>query len=376
MTVDSRKRLRRLIANTALFAFSLIASLVLAEGLMRRLYPQKLSLNVSQWDPYVGFTNIPGLTGYSATSDYVMHVTINSRGLRDREFDYAKPRNVFRIGLFGDSFTFGEGVQNDETYAKILERLLNAPPRSGPGPGMTIEVLNFGVGKTGTSHQLAFFQKEGTKYQLDLVVLGFLARNDFDDNWGGVFYLRGDSLIHNPGAYSTVRRMQRVLYATPGYKWAATRSHLVNLFRKTATIMDDRARTRRAASVNETGKEASADTNLQRVRLTARLIEEFSRQAGGHGAAFLLVNLPARGQKPASEYGSEEVPPVYVSNCARLLKEVRDKEIPVLDLVPAFSTLPASTHYFTNDAHMTRLGHQAIARNLHQYLEKGMVPVP
>jgi hypothetical protein len=71
----------------------------LAEGFLRRFYPQKLSLNVSRWDPYVGFSNIPGAEGFSETSDYVMRVTINSRGLRDREIPYSKPRDVFRRRL-------------------------------------------------------------------------------------------------------------------------------------------------------------------------------------------------------------------------------------------------------------------------------------
>jgi lysophospholipase L1-like esterase len=366
-------RLGRVLANTALIAGSLIISLLLAEGLVRRFFPQKLSLNVSQWDPYVGFTNIPGLTGYSATSDYVMHVKINSRGLRDREIGYAKPPNVFRIGLFGDSFTFGEGVQNHETYAKILEALLNTRVRRDT----TIEVLNFGIGKTGTSHQLAFFQKEGTKYGLDLVLLGFLARNDFEDNWGGVFFLRNDSLVHNPGAYSTVRKIQRVVYAMPGYKWAATRSHLVNLFRKTATVIDDRARTRRAGSFNQASTDSTDDVSLQWVRLTVRLVEKFNREARSRGAGFVFVNLPAREQKVASEYGREETVPAYIANGARLMSELRDKQIPVVDLVPALSAAPASTHYFTNDAHMTRTGHEVIARALYQHLVANkMVPVP
>jgi hypothetical protein len=87
-------------------------------------------------------------------------------------------------GLFGDSFTFGEGVQNHESYPKILEELLNRT-RSPHSQAKAIEVLNFGIGKTGTSHQLAFYQKEGAKYQLDLVIVSFFCGNDFSDNWSG-----------------------------------------------------------------------------------------------------------------------------------------------------------------------------------------------
>jgi hypothetical protein len=305
-----------------------------------------------------------------------MHISINSRGLRDREFDYIKPRHVFRIGLFGDSFTFGEGVQNNESYPKILEELLNGA-RSPHGEGKAIEVLNFGIGKTGTSHQLALYQTEGTKYQLDLVIVGFFAGNDFSDNWSGVFYLKGDSLVHQAGTYSRIRKIQRVLYAIPGYKWAATHSHLVNLFRKAATILDDRARMRTAASFNELREDGSADTSFQEVQLTARLIEEFDRHAGLHGSDFMLVNLPKRGQRPASAYRSKELIPPHVLKSDQLLTRLREKQIRTLDLVPLFSALPESTHYFVRDGHMTKAGYEAVARSLHQYLlENALVSVP
>ena len=134
MKVGSRARFSRFITSVFLVVCSVIASVLLAEGFIRVFYPQKLFFNVTQWDPYVGFSNTPSLKGHSRTSEFDMHISINSRGLRDREIDYLKPHHVFRIGLFGDSFTFGEGVQNNETYPKILEELLNRG-RSPSQPG-------------------------------------------------------------------------------------------------------------------------------------------------------------------------------------------------------------------------------------------------
>ncbi len=227
--------------NVLLLLFSIVISLVLGEISVRIFSPQELRFNISQWDKYVGFNNIPNIEGYTERPEFKMFVKINSHGLRDREYPYQKPPNTVRIGVFGDSYTFGEGVQNDETYAKRLENMFRTNSDL-KRLGINVEVLNFGIGKTGTSHQLALYQKEGKKYNLDIVILGFLSRNDFDDNWSGVFYLRNDELIHNPAAYSTVRRMQKIVYYIPFYKWASTHSHLVNLFRKIATIYDDRRR--------------------------------------------------------------------------------------------------------------------------------------
>ena len=160
--------------NGAITLVSIVVTLLMLEMMVRVFSPQELRLNFSQWDEYVGFINIPGAEGATVHQDYRMTVSINSKGLRDREIDYPKANNTYRIGIFGDSFTFGEGVQNNETYPKLLENLLNADERLNAF-GKKMEVLNFGIGKTGTSHQYAFYRKEGKKYHLDLVIVGFLA---------------------------------------------------------------------------------------------------------------------------------------------------------------------------------------------------------
>ncbi|MBW2737526.1 MAG: hypothetical protein JRE64_01485 [Deltaproteobacteria bacterium] len=342
-------------------------SLLLGEIIVRIVSPQKLSLNVTQWDPYVGFLNIPNIEGFSRTQDFIMHVKINSRGLRDREFELSKPSGTFRIGVFGDSFTFGEGVQNEEAYPKILEKILKRDTRLIQSR-TNVEVINFGLGKTGTSQQLALYQQEGTKYDLDCVILGFLSGNDFTDNWGGVFSLRDDKLIHNAANYSFVRRIQRILYRIPFYGWLATHSHLVNLFRKAATLYDDSARMRRAAMAQGgIGKKNSEEEYLMSY-LTLRLIKEFQREVLQNGSSFLIVNLPEKDQKNISDYVGGEAIPQYVVRCEALKFSLIDKNIRVLDLIPVFSSLSKSHYYFEHDGHMTKCGHQVIASNVYEFV--------
>jgi hypothetical protein len=64
---------------------------------------------------------------------------INSQGIR-AEHDYARgvPPNTIRVSAFGDSFTFGNDVTNDDIWESQLEA---RDPR--------FEVLNFGVGAYG-----------------------------------------------------------------------------------------------------------------------------------------------------------------------------------------------------------------------------------
>ena len=53
-------------------------------------------------------------------------VTRNSHGLRDKEYSYNKPDEIYRILVLGDSQTFGHGIKRlEDTWHKKLEVLLN-----------------------------------------------------------------------------------------------------------------------------------------------------------------------------------------------------------------------------------------------------------
>lgn len=94
-------------------------------------------------------------------------VSINSKGLRDREFAYVKTPGIERILVIGDSVTFGFGVGQDETFPKLLEKMLNA--RS---PGSS-EVLNAGIGNYNTRQEAEAYRRELYRYDPDKIVLAF-----------------------------------------------------------------------------------------------------------------------------------------------------------------------------------------------------------
>ena len=51
-------------------------------------------------------------------------VNINKAGFRDYEYSVDKPEGVFRIAVLGDSLIFGFGVNLEDTFPKVLERML------------------------------------------------------------------------------------------------------------------------------------------------------------------------------------------------------------------------------------------------------------
>jgi|GEM_PF-513548 len=91
----------------------------------------------------------------------------NSRGLRGtREFPYQQDSDRLRVIVLGDSFTFGDEVSDDETYAHYLQQML---PEA--------EVINMGVHGYGHDQMLILLREEGVRYRPDVVILGF---NSFD----------------------------------------------------------------------------------------------------------------------------------------------------------------------------------------------------
>lgn len=91
-------------------------------------------------------------------------VSINSFGLRDREYSLDKPEGTFRIFALGDSTTFGEGVDHEEIYTELLEKEMNQ------GFEARFEVFNLGVGGMSTDdeyHRLLVYWN----YSPDLVIL-------------------------------------------------------------------------------------------------------------------------------------------------------------------------------------------------------------
>lgn len=103
-------------------------------------------------------------------------VTINDLGFRDFTYNLTKQNNTFRIIVLGDSYTFGWGVEMNETFSKVLERKLNM----GSG-GTRYEVMNLGVPGYDATQEAEMYRTAGARYNPDLVIIGFCS-NDVESS--------------------------------------------------------------------------------------------------------------------------------------------------------------------------------------------------
>jgi lysophospholipase L1-like esterase len=230
----------------AVAAASLIFSLLALELGLRVLDRRVMIYDLEMWkyakyvkreadDPAIGHEHVPKAR---ARLDGVQ-VAINSHGLRDDEYDYAKPRDTVRILVLGDSNTFGWGVLMEATYPKQLERLLN---ERGPGH-RRYEVINAGVGNYNTAMEIAYLEKRGLRYSPDVVIVGWFI-NDAEPTPRRVIspilehshlavlgLMSTRYLLTYLGLEPDYRRYYSELYQDEAPGWATARSALLRLGR-------------------------------------------------------------------------------------------------------------------------------------------------
>ena len=113
------------------------------------------------WDryhPVYGWTNLPG---YRSDARVPFKVTINSQGLRgQQEYSQHPAAGVRRIAVLGDSTTFGEDVDDDQTLPYYLERFIHGS-----------EVLNFGAHGYGLDQMVLVMEREVFAYNPDHILI-------------------------------------------------------------------------------------------------------------------------------------------------------------------------------------------------------------
>ncbi|HXM20924.1 MAG TPA: GDSL-type esterase/lipase family protein [Terriglobales bacterium] len=123
------------------------------------------------YHPTRGWALKPDIKSMSVFDGKVLNS--NSKGLRGKaEYAYQRTPGTRRIVVLGDSFTFGEEVSDDETYAHYLEAALPST-----------EVLNLGVQGYGHDQMLLYLKEEGVKYRPDIVIVGFASLDIYRNAW-------------------------------------------------------------------------------------------------------------------------------------------------------------------------------------------------
>ncbi|MBU6283437.1 hypothetical protein KGQ64_14460 [bacterium] len=141
-------------------------------------------------DPRLLWVFRPGAAGTWESDEFRERTTINSIGMRDREVGPKRP-GEFRILAIGDSFTYGHGVQLEESWPKVLEARL----AEGARDGRTVSVLNAGQPGYGIDQVFESFRLRRLDLAPDLVVVGLHSTDVTDDADKPLFDLQDGRLV-------------------------------------------------------------------------------------------------------------------------------------------------------------------------------------
>lgn len=204
MDAKLRKRLRLIALQGVLILGAALLALFAAELMARKRFPdlrystsrqQRVEGLFVQFDPRYGWSNVPNRTVRFQRLEFDTEVSINEDGYRGPRIPVEPTPGRYRILVLGDSYVFGHGVDEEETFCSLVAARL---PES--------EVLNFGVVGYSTDQELMLLRDRGLRYRPDLVILG-LYRNDILDNghdtaWG--LYRKPRFRMEPDGALSLV----------------------------------------------------------------------------------------------------------------------------------------------------------------------------
>lgn len=307
----------------------------------------------------------------------------NSKGFRaNREYTLTPPERVLRISTFGDSFTHGDDVKNDDTYQEIMM-----------STHANLEVLNFGVGGFGLDQGFLRYQEEGLAYNARIVLIGFMSENIYRNvSVFRPFYTPGTGLplakpryvIENGKLVLLKNPMQELaqyqdLLANPGNILPQLGAHdhfFQTRYRERPLDILPSVRLFRVVRYQRVGfargieKNGRYDTDSEAFKVTAAIFDQFVGMARRHNSVPVVVVFPNR--TDVLRYrrdGTKRYDP--------LLADFRAKGYWYVDLLDAFDTYGrGNTVDDLVPVHYSPLGNRLVAQHVWRYLTESGLTAP
>lgn len=369
MVTDPKlKPWRRRIMRAGVLIGSTVVGLLLVEGSVRLVAPQRVGIGIQEsvWGLSVPRANLDGWD--VSPGEFEVRVRTNADRFRGARPTAPKPgAGTIRIAVLGDSFTFGEGAGDEETYPAQLERAL----------GANVEVLNAGNRDTGTGEQALYFDAWVKRFAPKWVVLTVYVNDLGDDRRRTMFVLdeagraQPRSLEDRLRADAEIAKVRSWTAWIPFYDGLAERSHLLALSRRAAS---QRLRGRRAGA----GSTAPPTTDErarqleQGLRLMTAEVRWLLAQVRGEGASLAIVFAAPREDvsTTATGVGVDQIRAQSRAMVGALSTLCKADGVPFLDLRASLRAAGGERLFNERDFHCTPEGYrvmgEAVARMLRQ----------
>lgn len=260
-----------------------------------------------------------------------------SGDVRDFAYHLQKQAGNFRIVVIGDSFTFGDYLQFDDTFPKRLERYLNLNSESP-----RVEVINYGVSSYSTRKE-SFLLRQALKLQPDLILLEitlndpelvpFHPKHAFQDRFGKV---------QLPKIFNYWKSLkffvERVLYAQLERQY---RAYFHNLFSEQRSL-----------------------SNFERG------LNSFQHITTQHHVPLAAVLFPLFDSSFDSKYE-------FLPEHGKIDTLLTEREIPHLDLLSYYSGIPTERLQVLphENAHPNEIAHRIAAEAIYEWMkEQNLAP--
>ncbi len=313
---------------------------LLARFFVPQWQPDAAHRNFWRYDELLGWAHRPYEQGIFDHQDFSVTVSINSHGLRDKEYSFERVEGKKRLLVLGDSMGWGFGVENHEIFSEVLEE--KYPNR---------EIINASVSGYGTDQQFLYLKDRGLQYQPDVVLLLF-GPNDVENNQSIEEYIHnkarfelveGELVLTNYPVPKPYLRQRIALYFVTETYFLARLYHLSN-------FIENQFRAGEASANND---DLRADYELTRALLLA--LNDLTEQ---NGAQLIVVSSPM-GQRLRD----------------LLNTTLQPAGVPYLPLDETFSKIPESAITFEHDTHWNPTGHKIAAAAIEEFLlEVGVFP--
>jgi hypothetical protein len=308
-------------------------------------------------------------------------VKINRDGYRDRPWT-APPGGEaapVRLLALGDSFTFGMGVEAEQTFVQNLETEI---------PGGRLITFNAGVPGYGPAHERVILEELADRVRPDLVVMVLYTGNDLEDT---------QRLEHPESVAAPVRRrsdqnrrrhVPEILARLGSYRYWTNSSRVcaytLPFFARLAVRLGlaDPRLVYNSFMIRSCATDLDA-TAKQALEGTVRAVEDTALRCGQLEARFLVLLAPAalfadpalfdRFFERQQAYERQDHSPDILH--ARLVSECERRGIAVLDLLPMLRRLQVDQKAcYHPEGHWNAFGHHAVGRALAEVLgQKGWI---
>lgn len=353
--------MRKALKYMGLVFGGIIAGMLAGEVIVRAMFPHGHGPYIH--DERAFYKLKPGFEGLLISAGKPSHIRINKLGIRGPELsrDAGKPI----VLCLGDSFTYGAGVDEDETFTADLNK----------SSGGKYVAVNAGVVGYNLSQYYSRLASIGGELRPAVVVLGIFA-NDWEDlGYSAYLVDRGGNLVIAPASMRAAdfnaggiqESWEDAARARRGktLQWAITNSRLIELVYM-RIFYARMARGRGEAGGVAPGSwqrfgvltrdllQGRSNPEIERIRASGiSLIEAMDAMTKGWGGRFAVMYIPFE-----DEIGRPELDALH----NRLIESLNERGILAIDLLPLFRAEQEPLKlYLAGDGHFSPAGHRAAA---------------